>query len=325
MSLLKPLTFTTQLIVKFVLGLRLVCMAGLCCLFSMSQGWGQTTQGLHWVNDSGSNALTTLNATSNFITSFKGTNDVHVTLLTGSVNSIFQESFAGLANNNNPGYLTNYLGLAANGTGDGTVGHISFLESALGVAMSLRFTFDIPLTPNDRLLLTDVDTGEKYNIQAFSGGQAVDLSGWIYTPYSGEESQLPDATWPTWAVATTNGTLTANTSGGLLEPLSVLTPDRSIDSVVVTRLAQGGGSSAMQFINLTVPNGSPVLHVQPAGNSVVVSWPGTFNNYALFTTTNMAPPATWTAIGIPPSINQTTLVITNSVSAQKRFYRLQLK
>ncbi|HEX4262977.1 MAG TPA: hypothetical protein VH597_01455 [Verrucomicrobiae bacterium] len=181
------------------------------------------------------------------------------------------------------------------------------------------------MTPNDRFLLTDVDNGERYNIQAFAGNQAVDLSGWTYTPYSGEESQLPNANWPTWTVDTTNGSLISNSAGNLTEPLSVLTPDRSIDSVVVTHVAQGSGSSAIQFVNLTAPVGLPTLQILPANGNIVLAWPGAFNNYALYTATNLAPPVSWSVIGTAPSLNQTTLVITNSTSGRARFYRLQTK
>ena len=180
------------------------------------------------------------------------------------------------------------MGLPANGTGDGSRGHIEFLESSLSAAMTLQFDFSVPLTPADRLLFTDVDNNEKYGIQAFSAGQGLNLTGWTYTPYSGEETQLPDTTWPTWAIDNnTNGTLTANTTGGLTEPLSVFTPDHTVDRIIITRFLQGSGSSAIQFLNQPTSSGQPVLTIQPAGTNVLITWPTLFPNYALYSTTNL--------------------------------------
>lgn len=285
---------------------------------------GQTVPVVHWINDSNQNAYTWLSSGSNFITNFKATNDVQVTLVTGSVNSIYQEAYAGLGpNNNNPAFLTNFIGLAINGTGDGGLGHLKCIETSLGGSTVLQFDFAVPLTPYDRLLIMDVDTGERYGIQAFFGGQSLNLSRWNYAAYSGEASQLPDSTWPTWN--SSDGSLTANTAGNLSEPLSVLAPNQLVDRVVITRFQQGNGSIAIQFVSLPVPGASPVLQIQPVGSNVVVSWPGTFDNYSLYTATNLAPPIAWSPVGTQPSLNATRLAVTNLPAASARFYRLQMQ
>jgi hypothetical protein len=318
-----------QFVVERVVGKRsgfFSLLAAVCFLLSRGGASAQTVPVIHWVNDTNQNGYTTLTATSNFITSFKATNDVHVTVVSGNVNSIYQEVFGGLGpGNNNPAYLTNFIGLAANGTGDGIAGHIKFIEGELGGTMVLQFDFAVPLTSYDRFLITDVDLGEAYRIQAFSAGQPLDLTGWSYAAYSGEGTQPPDDSWPIWSVATTNGTLAANTSGSLTEPLSVLTPNHLVDRVVITRMAQGSGSIAMQFLSLPIPSGQPMLQIQPAGTNIVLTWPGTFNNYALYSATNLASPVVWTAVPNPPSLNLTQLAVTNSPSARARFYRLQLQ
>ncbi|HEX4262978.1 MAG TPA: hypothetical protein VH597_01460 [Verrucomicrobiae bacterium] len=137
-------TFARRLVGNPFFKTRVFFVVGFYLAFSTVSALAQTTQALHWINDSSQNGFTTLNSTSNFITSFKGTNDVQITLISGKVNSIFQEAFAGLANNNNPGFLTNFIGLAANGTGDGTYGHINFLESTLNGEMVCGSLFPSP-------------------------------------------------------------------------------------------------------------------------------------------------------------------------------------
>ena len=262
---------------------------------------------------------------SNFITSFKATNDVQVALITGSVGSLFQEAFAGLGpNNNNPAFITNFIGVTANGTGNGSFGRIECFQSSSS-SMALQFDFAVPLTSSDRILIVDADLSEKYGVQAYFAGQPLDLSGWSYAGYSGEESRLPDATWPVWSVNTTQGTLTASSSG-LSEPLSVLAPNQSVDRVIITRFAQGSGSICIQFMNLTASAaGPPVLQIQSLGGKAVLSWSESFPNYSLYSTTNLGSPASWTAVGTQPSLSSSQLVITNSPSARAQFYRLQLQ
>jgi len=282
---------------------------------------GQTELVIHWINDLGQDGRAVLSAGSNFITSFKGTNDVTVKLLSGSVNSIFQEVFSvGGTNINNPAFLTNFVGLAANGTGDGNPSRLKCLETALSGSVLLEFDFAIPLTSADRLVIADVDTGEEYGILASFQGSSLFPSNWVYTAYSGGTTQLPDSSWPVWD--SNQGTLTAATTGNLFEPLSVLAPKLSMDRVVISRFNQGSGSIALQFINVATPSGSPALKIQSVGGNAVLSWPASFPNYSLYTTTNLAPSAQWTLVGQPTLISS-QLVITNSPAAKARFYRLK--
>ena len=156
---------------------------------SQTDALGQTTPVVHCINDLNQDAYTMLSNGSNFITSFKATNDVQVALISGSVGSLFVEAFAGLGpNNNNPAFITNFIGLNANGTGDGSVvGRIECFQSSSS-SMALQFDFAVPLTSSDRILIADVDLSEKYGVQAYFAGQPLDLSGWSYAGYSGGES-----------------------------------------------------------------------------------------------------------------------------------------
>jgi len=281
----------------------------------------QTEPVVQWINDQGQDGRTVLNNGSNFITSFKGTNDVTVKLLSGSVNSIFQEVFTvGGANINNPAFLTNFVGLTGNGTGDGNPSRLKCIETALGGTVVLEFDFAIPLTANDRLVIADVDTGEEYSIVASFQGSLLLPSQWDYASYSGETSQLPDSSWPVWD--SNGGTLTAGTTANLSEPLSVFAPKLPMDRVVVTRFNQGNGSIALQFVNLTTASGPPVLNIQSVGGNAVLSWPASFPDYSLYTATNLAPPAPWTLVG-QPTLNSSQLIVTNSPAVRARFYRLQ--
>ncbi len=278
---------------------------------------------LHWINDLGQDGVASLNSTSNFITDFKGTNDVQIKMIFGSVNSIFSEAFTiGATNsNNNPSFLTNFFGLAGNGTGDSARRHLKCLETALSGEVILQFDFSIPLTTDDRLFITDVESGEAYKVQAYFAGQELKLTGWSFTNYSGEMSQLPDATWPTWDAGA--NTLSASTQGGLTEPLSVFTPDQSVDRVIITRLDQGGGSAAIQFMNVPSSQGSPTLQIAPLGNRAILSWPASFPNYSLQTSSNISPAFAWATIGNAPVLSSNRLVVTNLPGVSARFYRLK--
>jgi hypothetical protein len=310
--------FSPRLFAKRACSFRWVLI--LAVLIPANNSFAQTLPVVHWINDSGQDGYTLLNSTSNFITSFKATNDVHVKLITGSVNSIFQEAFTVGTNVNNPAFLTNFVGLAGNGTGDGGLSHLKCLETELGGNVVLQVDFAVPLTPGDRMVIADADNGEKYGIQAFFAGQSLNLSGWSFTNCSGETSQMPDTNWPAWDGNA--GTLTASMTSSFTEPLAVLTPDQSVDRVIITRFNQGGGSMAFQFVNVSTTIGQPVLKIQSAGTNAVLSWPASFPNYSLYTATNLAPPAPWTLVGQPTLISS-QLVVTNATAVKTRFYRLQ--
>jgi hypothetical protein len=225
---------------------------------------GTAKGALHWINDASQSVITSINP-GPFVTNFKGVNDVVLAELTGDVTTVATVNFGGPTPGNNPTDLVNFVGAAANGTGDGTAGHLQMLATASGggAPSSFRFDFAQGFGTGDRFLITDVDTNEQYTIQAFVKIGAsyiqVPVAGWTLIPYSGQMGVLPDSRWPTWNGA--NGTLTstgANASFALDEPLDVLIPDQRIDRLIFSQT--GGftsGTAEVQFV--PEPTGAVVL------------------------------------------------------------------
>ena len=177
-----------------------------------------------------------------FMTDFKAHNDLAVTLLTSDSVTVSSDAFGGASPGNNPGYLTSFVGVAASGTGDGIAGDFVDLAMTGDVAGTVQFDFSIPLTPQDRILVVDVDGPEQYLLQAyaFNGSsyvQEVNLAGWT-AQISGTMGITPNSSWPVWNP--TAGTLTSGSGGANLnEELFVLTLDQNINRLVVAKQNTG--------------------------------------------------------------------------------------
>jgi hypothetical protein len=202
---------------------------------------------VHWINSAAQNGVTVLSSGNVFTTDFKGANDVQISLLSGSISSLFLENFGGATPGNNPSWVTSFIGNTVQGTGDGIAGNWQMLlPPTSGVV--LQFDFAIPLTPADRMMIADVDNTETHRIEAFTRvGNTftpVSVSGWTHQAFSGQSGITPDARWATWNGV--DGTL--NGSGNSLnEPLDVLIPNQSVDRVVFTKFSGGSGTPALQF------------------------------------------------------------------------------
>jgi hypothetical protein len=297
----------------------------LSIVFTGDASFGQTLQVIHLINNAGSNALTSLNAGSNFITSFKGSNDVVITPVKGPLNSLLLESLGSSHAANNPLYATTFAGSTSLGTGDGIVGDIKTFETALGAVSNVfRFDFSVPLTSLDHVLLFDVESGEKYGLQAFvlrSGVyQQVSMTNWAHENYAGQTGVAPDATWAIWD--STNGLLTAATTAGQSEPLVVLTPDQPIDRVVFSRYELPGGSASIQFLAELGSIAAFRLQIQKAGTNVVISWPADNKSFKLYEAGSIAPGASWTLNTNPAVMAGNFVLVTNRIS-QGRYYRVQ--
>lgn len=207
----------------------------------------QTIPVIHWINGS-NHAIAITNPGDTFTTNFRGTNDVTVTLLSGNTTGPFIDVYGGATPGNNPSYLTNFVGQASNGTGDGTLGDLNHLGTTGGSSGALQFDFTQPVTSADRLIFNDIDFNESYMIQAFQkiGTNFVQVStaGWTNLDYSGHTGITPNSLWPIWNGA--NGTLTSNTSSGLNSDVNVLIPDASLDRLVVTKTSGAGASTDFQ-------------------------------------------------------------------------------
>ena len=267
---------------------------------------------VHWVNDAGQDAPTVLNTNGVFTTNFKAHNDVTVTPLTSdSDHVLYVNTFGGPSPGNNPGYLTGFVGVTNNGTGDGVAGDITDLDMTYDATGTLQFDFLSPLTPQDRILLMDVDGSEQYLLQAYvfngSSYDQVSLTGWIGEDFSGQTGITPDANWPVWNPAA--GTVTSGTSASLNDELFVLTPDQNINRLVITKQSGGGWSTGVTFLSLTT-----TLAIQKSGTNVVLNW--TTPGFNLQT----APAVTGTYYNVPGA----TSPYTNTISGSQQFFRLQV-
>lgn len=65
------------------------------------------------------------------------------------------------------------------------------------------------------------------------------------------------------------------------------------------------------------------LNIQPAGQNVVLSWSTNFPNLVLASSTNLNAGAVWTTNLPAPVVNGNLNFVTNPVSGQQQFYRLQ--
>ena len=265
---------------KFVLQFQAVVRAGLCTVASVlfgSLACAQTIPAVHLINQSSQNAMAVLNSGAPFTTDFRGTNDVTITPLAGTVNSdVYMDNYGGSTPGNNPSYLTTFVGATANGTGSGAAGGFDLLETNLGgTNLSLQYDFAQPLTSVDRIIVADVDNDEQYQVQAYrlvnGEYEAVSLAGWVHESFSGQTGTTPDATRASWDPAT--GTLTSNAGGAghnLNEPLDILTPDQPVDRIVFTKLAGSDGSAEIQVVE-AIPALPTVTLTAPAPSAVAGS------------------------------------------------------
>jgi hypothetical protein len=207
---------------------------------------------IRWINGSNQNGSTILSAGNPFTTAFRTASDVTATRLGGTLGGLFTDNFGGATPGNNPNYLTGFIGSTVSATGDGTAGHVGFLDLGGGSTSLVQFDFAQPITSVDRLLFVDIDSSEQYHIEAYAlvGASYVPLSlgGWTYETFSGQTGVTPDSRWPTWGGA--NGFLTAGTLG-LNEELSVLTPDQPVNRLVISKTTGAGFSTGFQIIEIT--------------------------------------------------------------------------
>jgi hypothetical protein len=209
---------------------------------------------IHWRNDSSTWVDTALTNTGTFTTTFRAPNDVTVTLLSGSTAAPYNATYGGATPGNNPAYLTTFVGSSSNGTGDGAVGHMQLFQTTGSASGSVQFDFAQPLTAASRLLFSDVDSTEQYQLQGYTLVGAtytpVSLAGWTHELFSGSTGVAPDSRWPTWdGVA---GTLTA-TSSALAEDLSVLRVDQPIARLIISKTGGAGASTGFQVVEVPEP------------------------------------------------------------------------
>jgi hypothetical protein len=67
----------------------------------------------------------------------------------------------------------------------------------------------------------------------------------------------------------------------------------------------------------------PPLKVSAAGSQIVVAWPTNAAGFQLESTTNFLATNSWSAVGTIPTVSGTQNVLSNSMDASLRFYRLK--
>jgi PEP-CTERM motif len=215
--------------------------------------------------------------TPTYKTSFLGTNDLTIQLLTPQVGVATTNDSISLpqppSQGNNPDYLTNFMGNSTTGTGSGDKGNFAALllidgtATANGTSLQLNFGLNggPQLGPTNSLIFGDVDGNEKVTITAFnSANQPLSLAGWALTQqyFTGDTNVLnPSPAASQWATFTTSGpnntigSLTAPSSGDLDLPLNVLTPDQDVAKLIITDDMRTAGAGVF-FTASTVPEPS---------------------------------------------------------------------
>jgi hypothetical protein len=226
---------------------------------------------VHWINDSGVNGATVLNTNGVFVTDFKARNDFKVTRLAADSVSLSADVFGGPSSGNNPWYCAEFVGAASNGTGDGTAGDITDLNMTSDTTGSLQFDFLSPLTPQDRILLVDIDGPEEYLLKAYifdgTNYNQASTAGWTPQDFTGTTGELPNADWPVWNA--TNGTAYSGAMPNinLDQELFALTPDQNIDRLQIYKLAGSSWSSDITFENASPALTTPAVFSLQASSS----------------------------------------------------------
>ena len=236
-----------------------------------------TYAAINMLNNGGNEADDVLNQPAAFPTSFlgigtTGAGDVTIqqTLSTPSddyelsTGTIFQTASAsGNPNDNNPAYLTSFVGGPSQGTGDGTPGSMYSLEAGEGDAFEVQF--QNPIGDSSQILIGDLDLEETVTVQAFdANGNPVSLDDWTETNLTGENNSYTDTSgtlhtdvspdsgvWATWSVSSDGytGTLTSPTDDQLHVPINQLTPAFG-QEIYSLKFTEGGtGNVFYQVIN----------------------------------------------------------------------------
>lgn len=216
---------------------------------------------VHWINDAGQRGSDVMNAGGVFLTDFKSHNDFRAVSLTSDTVYPSVDVYGGAHPGNNPSYCTLFTGIGNNGTGDGVAGDIADLEMTTDSTGAVQFDFLTPLTPQDRVLVTDVDGPEQYTLKAYvfdgTNYNQVSMAGWTTTNYSGSTGELPTSQWPVWNGATGSLNSGAMPNTDLNQELCVMMPAQNIDRLQVYKLTGSAWSTEITFA-------SPLIQITPA-------------------------------------------------------------
>jgi hypothetical protein len=67
----------------------------------------------------------------------------------------------------------------------------------------------------------------------------------------------------------------------------------------------------------------PMLVTVKQNSNIVLRWPTNFTGYTLMSSTNLGTAAVWSAVSPPPVVVNWQYLVTNSITGQRKFYRLK--
>jgi uncharacterized repeat protein (TIGR03803 family) len=215
---------------------------------------------------------------------------------------------AGLVTSGNTLYGTTHFG---GGAGNGTV----FAIKTDGTGFSALHSFTVP-EPDSYGVLTNIDGVYTVAGLLLAGG----------TLYGTTESGGSLGYGTVFAVSTNGSGITAlhdftgGDDGALLQAPLVL----SGNTLYGTAYSAGKPGNGTVF-SISVPglvSASPQLTIIPAASNVLLAWPADATGFTLQSTTNLAPPAVWTAVSPGPVVVNGQNVVTNAISGTPQFFRL---
>jgi hypothetical protein len=109
-----------------------------------------------------------------------------------------------------------------------------------------------------------------------------------------------------------------NSQGGVKAHLLKIDPAtaRTLD------VGSTGVSEVTGIVAIRQP-GVPVLKIDQAGSSMVLSWPTNAESFSLESATDLGPPSFWKRVATEPAMLARTFVVTNSPDGGRSFYRLR--
>jgi hypothetical protein len=88
------------------------------------------------------------------------------------------------------------------------------------------------------------------------------------------------------------------------------------------RYKDSAGAWSAYSTETTFTTVAPSLSARIIGGKVVLTWPANADGFILFSTTNLTPNASWTAVTPSPVVVSGQKVVTNPISGPRMFYRL---
>ena len=86
----------------------------------------------------------------------------------------------------------------------------------------------------------------------------------------------------------------------------------------------GTGDYVDRHVPVEIVAPPPLLNIAAASSNLVFTWPSNAVGFALYSTTDLTPPATWTSNSVTPVLVGNQFVVTNPVSGPRKYFRLGL-